>query len=62
MQHSTGTKLSEAYNSALNLVKKEKPHLVDKLTKSAGFGTGIEFREGALLIAAKSNVLAKKGI
>ena len=42
-------------------VKEEKPQLVDNLTKSAGFGTGIEFREGSLLIAGKTNVTVRKG-
>ena len=57
----SGTKLSEVYNSAVATVKEEKPELVEKLTKSAGFGTGIEFREGSLLIAGKTNVTVRKG-
>ena len=49
------------YESAVALVKKEKPELVDKMVKSFGFATGIEFREGSLLIAPKTKAPAKKG-
>ena len=31
-----GTKLSEVFDAAVDLVKKEKPSLVDKMTKSGG--------------------------
>ena len=34
---STGVKLSEVYDAAVEFVKKEKPAMVDKLTKNAGF-------------------------
>jgi len=32
-----GVKLSEVYEAAVSTVRDEKPQLVDKLTKSAGF-------------------------
>ena len=54
-------KLSEVYEGAVSFVKKEKPDLVDKMVKSFGFATGIEFREGSLLIAPKTRAPAKKG-
>lgn len=57
-----GTKLSDVYDAGYNLVKKEKPNLLDKLTKSFGFAMGIEFRESSLLIGPKTTVLAKKGM
>ncbi|ESO89772.1 hypothetical protein LOTGIDRAFT_124718 [Lottia gigantea] len=60
LQH--GTKLSEVYSAGYNKVKKERPGLVDNLTKSFGFAMGIEFREGSLLISAKTNAPAKKGM
>lgn len=31
------------------------------MTKAVGFGTGIEFRESALLIGPKNTAVAKKG-
>ena len=31
-----GVKLSEVYEAASSLVKKERPQLIDKLTKSVG--------------------------
>ncbi|KAI0233392.1 FACT complex subunit SPT16 [Lamellibrachia satsuma] len=60
LQH--GTKLSEVYQAAVNLVKSEKPAYVEKMTKSVGFAMGIEFREGSLLISGKSSAPAKKGM
>lgn len=56
-----GTKLASVYDGALSLVKTKKPQLEEKLTKNVGFCTGIEFREGAMLITAKSNITARKG-
>ena len=61
MKFHKGTKLSAVYDGAASLVKSKKPQLEDKLTKNVGFGTGIEFREGALLITAKSHITARKG-
>ena len=55
-------KLSDVYEAAINLVKKEKPELEAKMTKSFGFATGIEFREATLLIGPKTRAPAKKGI
>lgn len=56
-----GTKLSEVYETGYGYVKKEKPELLDKLTKTFGFATGIEFRESSLIIGPKTNAVAKKG-
>jgi len=60
LQH--GVKLSDVYEAAINLVKKEKPELEAKMTKSFGFATGIEFREATLLIGPKTRAPAKKGM
>ncbi|KAF5287110.1 hypothetical protein FQR65_LT12333 [Abscondita terminalis] len=57
-----GIKLSDVYQAGYSLVKKEKPNLIDNLTKSFGFAMGIEFRESSLMIGPKTSALAKKGM
>lgn len=57
-----GVVLSDLYNQIVDLVKEKRPDLVDKLTKNFGFVTGIEFREGSLVIGPKTNVKAKKNM
>ncbi|KAK4019969.1 hypothetical protein OUZ56_001967 [Daphnia magna] len=57
-----GAKLSDVYNAAEAYVKKEKPELLDKMTKTLGFVTGIEFRESSLVIGPKNNAVIKKGM
>lgn len=57
-----GVKLNEVYDKLVAFVKKGKPELVDKLTKSFGFGMGIEFREGSLLIGPKCTATLQKGM
>ena len=57
-----GAKLSDVYHAAEKFVKKEKPALLDKMTKSLGFVTGIEFRESSLVIGPKNNAIVKKGL
>lgn len=56
-----GNKLCDIYNSGLEFAKKEKPNLVDLLTKNFGFVIGIEFRESSLMIAPKTTASVKKG-
>lgn len=56
-----GKKLCDVYNAGLEFAKKEKPQLVDKLTKNFGFGMGIEFRESSLTIGPKTTAVALKG-
>ncbi|XP_050532515.1 FACT complex subunit spt16 isoform X2 [Daktulosphaira vitifoliae] len=56
-----GNKLCNVYNSGIEFVRKQKPHLVDFLTKNFGFVIGIEFRESSLMIAPKTITQAKKG-
>ncbi|XP_045119023.1 FACT complex subunit spt16-like [Portunus trituberculatus] len=56
-----GVKLCDVYEEVVTHLKQKKPDLVDKLTKAVGFGTGIEFRESALLIGPKNTTVAKKG-
>ncbi|XP_002733005.1 FACT complex subunit SPT16 [Saccoglossus kowalevskii] len=60
LQH--GVKLSVLYGKIVDFVKKKKPDISDKMTKNFGFVTGIEFREGSIVINAKSNAKARKGM
>ncbi|XP_065172620.1 FACT complex subunit spt16-like [Atheta coriaria] len=60
LQH--GVKLCDVYETGLSYVKKEKPALVEHMTKNFGFAMGIEFREGSLTIQAKTMAKAKKGM
>ncbi|XP_022118622.2 FACT complex subunit spt16 isoform X2 [Pieris rapae] len=57
-----GAKLSSVYEAGLALAKKEKPDLVDNLTKTFGFAMGIEFRESSIVIGPKTSIVAKKGM
>ena len=57
-----GTKMSTVYEKVVAKTKKERPDLVEKLTKSFGFVMGIEFREPSLSIAANCNAIVKKGM
>lgn len=57
-----GKKLSDIYEAGLSFAKKEKPILVDSLTKMFGFATGIEFRESSIIIGPKCNAVVKKGM
>ncbi|CAG9854847.1 unnamed protein product [Phyllotreta striolata] len=58
----SGVKLSEVYETGVSFVKKEKPALIDHLTKNFGFATGIEFKENCLIIGPKTAFEAKKGM
>lgn len=57
-----GANLGKVYDSVLNKVKKERPDLVDKLTRNFGFGMGIEFRDAAVSIAANSTVTVRSNM
>eukprot|EP00088_Acartia_fossae_P005874 TRINITY_DN1265_c0_g1_i5.p1 TRINITY_DN1265_c0_g1~~TRINITY_DN1265_c0_g1_i5.p1 ORF type:complete len:1100 (-),score=479.08 TRINITY_DN1265_c0_g1_i5:747-4046(-) len=57
-----GVKLSDVYNAAMDNVKKEKPELMDKISKNFGFCMGIEFREPALVIGPNCDRKAKAGM
>ncbi|KAJ8774338.1 hypothetical protein K2173_011587 [Erythroxylum novogranatense] len=54
-----GNKVNTAYQAALSVVEKEAPQLVPNLTKSAGTGIGLEFRESGLNINAKNDRIVK---
>ncbi|KAG4078721.1 hypothetical protein HA402_015311 [Bradysia odoriphaga] len=57
-----GKKLCDVYDAGLSYARKEKPDLVDALTKMFGFGMGIEFGESSIIIGPKCNAIVKKGM
>lgn len=57
-----GAKFNEVYDQVVDFVKSKDESLVDKLTKNLGFVTGIEFREGSLLLNAKTSATVEKGM
>ncbi|KAK8637954.1 hypothetical protein V6N13_136403 [Hibiscus sabdariffa] len=57
-----GNRTSAVYQAALSIVEKEAPDLVPNLTKSAGTGIGLEFRESGLNLNAKNERVVKAGM
>lgn len=57
-----GNKISAVYQAALAVVEKDSPELVPNLTKSAGTGIGLEFRESGLNLNAKNDRILKPGM
>ncbi|XP_043688683.1 FACT complex subunit SPT16-like [Telopea speciosissima] len=57
-----GNKASAAYQAALSVVEKDAPELAANLTKSAGTGIGLEFRESGLSLNAKNDRELKAGM
>ncbi|RZC84594.1 hypothetical protein C5167_047381 [Papaver somniferum] len=57
-----GSKVSAAYEAALAVVEKDGPELVPNLTKIAGTGIGLEFRESGLNLNAKNDRILKAGM
>uniref|UniRef100_A0A2N9E7B5 FACT complex subunit n=1 Tax=Fagus sylvatica TaxID=28930 RepID=A0A2N9E7B5_FAGSY len=55
-------KVSAAYQAALSVVEADAPELVANLTKSAGTGIGLEFRESGLNLNAKNDRVVKAGM
>ncbi|KAL6220165.1 hypothetical protein ACLB2K_007922 [Fragaria x ananassa] len=58
----SGNKLSAAYQAAVSVVEKEAPELAGNLTKTAGTGIGLEFRESGLNLNAKNDRIFKQGM
>ncbi|CAN6724467.1 unnamed protein product [Malus baccata var. baccata] len=58
----SGKKLSAAYQAALSVVEKEAPELAGNLTKTAGTGIGLEFRESGLNLNAKNDRILRPGM
>ncbi|KZV47398.1 hypothetical protein F511_07812 [Dorcoceras hygrometricum] len=57
-----GSKVSEVYLAALSVVEQEAPQMVPSLTKSAGTGIGLEFRESGLNLNSKNDRILKTGM
>ncbi|XP_059313362.1 FACT complex subunit SPT16-like [Lycium ferocissimum] len=57
-----GNKVSAVYQAALAVVDRDAPELVNNLTKSAGTGIGLEFRESGLILNAKNDKLLRPGM
>ncbi|RWW28528.1 hypothetical protein BHE74_00020235 [Ensete ventricosum] len=57
-----GNTVAAAYQAALAVVQKEAPELLPNLTKSAGTGIGLEFRESGLSLNSKNDRLLKAGM
>lgn len=57
-----GRKVSDVYLAAISVVKKEAPEMVPNLTKSAGTGIGLEFRESGLNLNSKNDQMLKAGM
>ncbi|KAL3538330.1 hypothetical protein ACH5RR_001696 [Cinchona calisaya] len=57
-----GNQVGAVYQAALAVVQSDAPELLSNLTKSAGTGIGLEFRESVLSLNAKNDRLLKAGM
>ena len=57
-----GAKLSAVMTAVQLSLKSKAPHLEPHLTKSCGFATGLEFRESAFQLNAKSEQVFRAGM
>uniref|UniRef100_A0A0D9W3H9 FACT complex subunit n=1 Tax=Leersia perrieri TaxID=77586 RepID=A0A0D9W3H9_9ORYZ len=57
-----GNRMSAVYQAAVEVVEKNAPELLPNLTKSAGTGIGLEFRESGLNLNPKNDRLIKAGM
>ncbi|XP_071697254.1 FACT complex subunit SPT16-like [Rutidosis leptorrhynchoides] len=57
-----GNKANSVYKAALAVIEKEAPELTSNLTKSAGTGIGLEFRESGLTLNEKNERTLKAGM
>lgn len=57
-----GSKAGDAYQAAVAVVEKEAAELVPSLTKSAGTGIGLEFRESGHNLNGKNEKILKAGM
>ncbi|KAL3515893.1 hypothetical protein ACH5RR_022795 [Cinchona calisaya] len=57
-----GNQVGAVYQAAVAVVQKDAPELLPNLTKSAGTGIGVEFRESGLTLNAKIDQLLKAGM
>lgn len=57
-----GKKVSDVYQAAVVVVEREAPELIPNMTKSAGTGIGLEFRESGLGLNLKNERILKQGM
>ncbi|VFQ79002.1 unnamed protein product [Cuscuta campestris] len=57
-----GNKINAVYQAANAVVERDAPELASKLTKSAGWGMGLEFRESGLRLNAENDKVLKQGM
>ncbi|XP_057869393.2 FACT complex subunit SPT16 isoform X1 [Cryptomeria japonica] len=57
-----GNPVNAAYKAAIEVVQRDGPELLPHLTKSAGTGIGIEFRESGLSLNARNDKCLKAGM
>ncbi|XP_037483204.1 FACT complex subunit SPT16-like [Triticum dicoccoides] len=57
-----GNQMSAVFKAAVAVFEKNAPELLPHLTKSAGTGIGLEFRESGLNLNAKNDRLIKEGM
>ncbi|KAF9594053.1 hypothetical protein IFM89_027027 [Coptis chinensis] len=57
-----GNKVSAAYGEALSVIMRDAPEFAPNLTRSAGTGIGLEFRESGLNLNAKNERVLKVGM
>ncbi|KAL6650517.1 hypothetical protein ACP70R_009442 [Stipagrostis hirtigluma subsp. patula] len=57
-----GNQMSAVYQAAVAVVEKNAPELLPHLTKSAGTGIGLEFRESGLNLNSKNDRQIKEGM
>ncbi|KAH6820058.1 global transcription factor C [Perilla frutescens var. hirtella] len=57
-----GNKAVDAYLAAVSVVENEGPEFAPHLTKSAGTGIGLEFRESSLSLNGKNDRILKTGM
>lgn len=57
-----GNRVSAVYEAAAAVVERDAPELLPNLTKSAGTGIGLEFRESGLSLNAKNEKVLKAGM
>ncbi|KAK1584243.1 hypothetical protein Q3G72_031152 [Acer saccharum] len=58
----SGNKVSAVYEAAVSVVEKDAPELSSNLTRTAGTGIGLEFRESGLNLNAKNDRILKSGM
>ncbi|RCV08883.1 hypothetical protein SETIT_1G362900v2 [Setaria italica] len=57
-----GNQMSAVYQAAVKVIERDAPELLPNLTKSAGTGIGLEFRESGLNLNAKNYRRIKQGM